>query len=331
MARERMDVSASRRYPSPMRLLSATNLPRLYIILLPIGVSALGVGVWGAAVALILGIGWLWLVKLAPMSARSNEPIVRFETISASHYVEKARWCLDRLGVPYREEPAAGVLGVFFTGRLVPRLHVTIGPTTTTVGGSSEIARYLFGKFGPIYGERAEFLRASAEDLELEARIDTYGLHVRRWIYAHLLPERDLVLRIWGGRDPSLPRWQRVTLRMLYPVLKRFMQRALRVTKDDTDKSRQHIDAFVAEIEGRLAEDRRTLTGNALSYIDISIAALSAPWVRCDNYGGGRIAAVWVSPDEWPTAMQQEMVAWQRQFPRFTAYVRELYEHERLS
>lgn len=41
------------------------------------------------------------------------------ESLPVSHYVDKVRWCLDRLGQKYEEESDVGILGVFFIGRMV--------------------------------------------------------------------------------------------------------------------------------------------------------------------------------------------------------------------
>ena len=39
------------------------------------------------------------------------------ESISISHYVEKVRWCLDFLDLPYTEEENVGILGILTLGR----------------------------------------------------------------------------------------------------------------------------------------------------------------------------------------------------------------------
>jgi glutathione S-transferase len=113
-------------------------------------------------------------------------------------------------------------------------------------------------------------------------------------------------------------------------MLRVFMTRALGVTPHQAQQSREAIEAFAAEIEERLCDGRTTLLGGDLSYVDISMAALSGAWVRCDNYGGGKAANVRVPIERCPEAMQQEVKAWQARFPRLTDYVRRLYEEERL-
>src|SRR5215213_6689836 len=94
-------------------------------------------------IAAIAGI----LVRLAVMlsGVRVSNPPLRLHTITFSHYVEKVRWCLDRLGVPYEEIPNAGVLSSLLSGRTVPWLEIP--PGLTRIGDSSRILRYLWGEY----------------------------------------------------------------------------------------------------------------------------------------------------------------------------------------
>ena len=97
------------------------------------------------AVAAVLGVlVWWWGVVLRGLWRRSTDSDLVLETIPASHFVEKVRWAMDRLGLEYREHMDVGTLGVFFTGRTVPRLRVRTGAVTSTIGNSSDILRYLW-------------------------------------------------------------------------------------------------------------------------------------------------------------------------------------------
>ena len=40
-------------------------------------------------------------------------------SISISHYVEKVRWSMQHLHIPFEEEQDVGIFGVFFFGRFV--------------------------------------------------------------------------------------------------------------------------------------------------------------------------------------------------------------------
>ena len=53
------------------------------------------------------------------MTNRNTAPAILI-TIPLSHYCEKARWALDRVALPYREEPHAPLLHRLATKRLRP-------------------------------------------------------------------------------------------------------------------------------------------------------------------------------------------------------------------
>ena len=71
---------------------------------------------------------------MKPLLRPPSGPEFRLDTISASHYVEKVRWCMDRLGLDYEEVPDVGALGVFTAGRTVPRLRIRTGSVISSIG-----------------------------------------------------------------------------------------------------------------------------------------------------------------------------------------------------
>jgi len=130
-----------------MRLRDPRVVHLLVLYALPVVVAAAGWGVPAAVgtalAAFLLGMAARLFMSLRAL--RQPERPLRLHTITFSHYAEKARWCLDRLGVPYEEVPNAGILGVLLTGRTVPWLEVP--PGMTRVGDSARILRYLWGEY----------------------------------------------------------------------------------------------------------------------------------------------------------------------------------------
>jgi hypothetical protein len=174
-------------------------LHSLFLILLPIVVAVFGIGVAGAIGLVALALLWRWAISLSVFVAPPRLPEIELETISASHFVEKVRWCLDRLGVDYRERPAGGALGAFFLGRTVPVLKFRSGAVRSSIGNSPEILRYLWGRYAAEYGERAEFLRPTAKRLEFEAQVDRCGVDLQVWVYFHILNDREPCSRCCGS------------------------------------------------------------------------------------------------------------------------------------
>ena len=112
-----------------------------FLVLMPVIVAAFGFGVLTAALLVAGLLVWRWLIVLSGIRLPEKTPEVVLETISASHFVEKVRWCMDRLGIEYTERPSGGTLGVFFTGRTVPQLRVRTGVLQYVIVTSPESLR----------------------------------------------------------------------------------------------------------------------------------------------------------------------------------------------
>lgn len=302
----------------------------IFLLALPIVVAVFGVSVSGAVALVAVMALWRWVLTLTALTSRYDGPELVLETISASHFVEKVRWALDRLGVAYDERPNVGVLGVFFLGRTVPVLHIRTGVVHSSIGDSPAILRYLWGAYGRRFPDRAAFLAPSDAAVELEADLDRYGRWMQRWIYYHLLPNRRLTLHAWGVNDPRLPAWQRVSVWCLFPILKVFMSRAFQLDDAGHERNKKKIEALHERLEALLKEDARSLLGGRQrSFVDYAAAALSALWIMPDEYGGGRAEAVRFDTMTLPSGMTEEISAWRDENPNLTAFVERLYRVER--
>jgi len=302
----------------------------LVLFLLPIVVAGFGLSVAGAIGLVLLMLLWRWGISLSAIAAPPRLPELELETIAASHFVEKVRWCLDRLGVPYVERPVGGTLGAFFLGRTVPLLKFRCGAVRSSIGNSPEILRFLWGRYAAERPAEAEFLRPTPERLAFEARVDRCGVDLQVWVYHHLLPERELTLRAWGAEDPAIPAWQRLALRVLFPVLRVLIRQAFRITPQRQAKAVVHIDELLAEVEQHLADGRQSiLGGDKINFTDITFAAIMGLWAQPPGFGGGRADAVRVDAAEIPEAMRREIEAWRTKYPRASAYIGQLYRERR--
>ncbi len=274
-----------------MRLRDPRVIHLLALYALPVAVAAAGWGVpaaIGTAVAaFLLGVAARLFVSLRAL--RQPERPLRLHTITFSHYAEKVRWCLDRLGVPYEEVPNVGVLGVLLTGRTVPWLEVP--PGLTRISDSPRILRYLWGEYaGRLPGARTWFLEPTPAALELEAKLDRrLGNDVRVWLYDHLLRDAGLSFRSWGIEEPAIPRWQRALLMALRPVLAFAVRRMLGVTPARAARARERTLETFAAVDQLLADGRRYLTGETLTFADITFASLGALAVLPPEYPGNRL------------------------------------------
>jgi glutathione S-transferase len=313
-----------------MRLHNPGTLHAILLYLLPVVVAFAGWGVGAAAAAALgaalLGAGLRLFVSLRALR-RAPAPL-RLHTITFSHFSEKVRWCLDRLGVEYEEVPNAGILGVLLTGRTVPWLEVP--PGLTRIGDSPRILRYLWGEYaGRLPGERTWFLEPTPAALELEARFDRrLGNDVRVWVYAQVLRDRALTLRSWGIQETAIPAWQRALLAAGVPVLRFAVRRMLGVTPARAQRALERTREAFDEVDRLLADGRPHLTGATLTFADIAFASLGALAVLPPEYPGGALRGRRLLLDDLtdPT--------WRAEVERFRArpagrYILELYRRER--
>lgn len=301
-----------------------------FLFLLPVIVAWLGLAVPGAIALVMLVLLWRWGISLSAIAAPARVPELELETISASHFVEKVRWCLDRLGLDYRERPVGGTLGVFFLGRTVPVLRFRSGAVRSSIGNSPEILRYLWGRYSAELGKRAEFLRPTPERLEFESRIDRCGTDLQVWVYFHLLDHRELTLHAWGANSPLIPRWQRLALQLLYPLLKLLIRQAFRISPKHHERAVAHVSTLLAEVEERLQDGRQSiLGGDEINYTDLAFASIMGLWRMPPEYGLRRADAVRITPDRCPAAMQREIETWKSNYPRSSDFIERLYQDHR--
>jgi len=314
-----------------VRLRDPRTLQLLALYALPIVVAALGWGPAAAAVsALLLALAGIASRLGATRAAAARpEAALRLHTITFSHYVEKVRWCLDRLGIAYEEVPNAGILGVLLTGRTVPSLEIP--PGLTRIGDSPRILRYLWGEYaGRLPAGRTDFLAPTPVALELERYFDQrLGNDVRVWVYSRIFARRDLTLRSWGIEEPRVPRWQRALLRAGTPLLRFAVRRMLGVHPARAARALERTREAFGRVDALLADGRRYLAGDELSFADITFASLAALAVLPPEYGGRAI-------DGRRLGIEDLEPDWRAEVEAFRArpagqFVLRLYREERLA
>jgi len=298
----------------------------VFLLLLPLLVAWYDLSLAAALALVLMALLWRWMISLSGLMAPAKMPELELETISASHFVEKVRWCMDRLGIEYVEKPVGGTLGAFFLGRTVPRLNFSTGAVRSSIGNSAEILRYLWGRYSPEIGERAEFLSADPERLDFEKKIDRCGADLQVWVYYHILPHRDLTLHAWGTDNTAIPAWQRLVLKIIFPLQTALIRKAFRIKEDHYAKAVEHIDALLSEAESKLEDGRQSLLGgDRVNYTDMAFAAVMGLWLQPAGYGGGKADSVRIEREEAPEQMRAEIEQWAQKFPKATAFIENLY------
>lgn len=311
-----------------MRLSEPATLHSLTLYALPVVVALLGLGVTGAVVATVLVVIARVVVGMRGLTNPADPNLVELHTITYSHYVEKVRWCLDATGVPYREVPSIGILGLLLTGRTVPLL--VLPASRTSIGDSPQILRFLWGAYSArLAPERCRFLEPTPEALALEKHFDQdLGVNIRVWAYWHLFKQRDLALMMWGLREPGIPTWQTAILPRLYPLQAAMVTRMLGVTESRAAAGLEATKQVFAEVDALLADGRRYLMGgDEMTFVDITFASLAALALFPDGYGGNAVSVRSAPIDQMAPAWRAEIEALRA--TQAGKFVARLYKEER--
>lgn len=301
-----------------------------FLTLAPILVAWLGLSVPAAILLVLMLLLWRWAVVLSGFAVPERKPELILATISVSHFVEKVRWSMDRLGLDYTEQVSGGALGAFFGGRTVPQLKMRTGGVQSSIGNSAEILRYLWGRYTADEPEAAAFLEPTRERVEFESRLDRYGVSLQVWVYYHLLDDPELTLHTWGANDVATPFWQRRLLKLLFPILRFLIRKSFRITHANHARAVSRIEAQLEETNGWLEDGRASLLGgDELNYTDLAFAAMTGLWLMPAGYGGGRAEGVRIERHEAPAGMQKEIESWEANYTHVVRFVERLYRDER--
>ncbi len=208
----------------------------------------------------------------------------RLVTIPISHYCEKARWALDRAGIPYAEEPHLQGIHIWKAraaggGRTVPVLVTADG---AVLGESAAILRWSDRRAPAerrLYPDGAAGREAAAIEAQLDAGLGPDG---RLWMYHGTLP-------VVGDLEPwalaGVPRWERRAFRGFGWALGPFIRRYLRVDEQRAQAALARVDAVFDDIAGRLSDGRPFLAGERFTAADLTFGALSAAVLMPQAYG----------------------------------------------
>jgi len=205
-------------------------------------------------------------------------------TIPISHYCEKARWALDRAGVVFSERPHVQAIHRSAArraggGSTVPVLLCAAG----VLADSGDILAWADTQAPApraLYPDDPDLV---AEVRALEDDFNTrLGPHSRRWLYEQLRDRRDLAIEYGLA---GVPAWERMTLRLAYPVAIGIVARALDVTPANAVESEAEVRATFEEVAQRLADGRPYICGDRFTAADLTFSALAAPMLMPYGYG----------------------------------------------
>lgn len=210
--------------------------------------------------------------------------MLRLVTIPISHYCEKARWALDRVGMRYREERHVQGIHRFAArraggGATVPVLVTPDG----AIGESQDILTWIDERTPMEHRLFPSDPAARSQVDSLCRRLDEQlGPKGRRLMYVHLLAQRDLVMAF---NNQGVPRWEDRALRYGWPLMRRFVGGALGITPGIEDEDEAAVFNELDFVAETLADGRPYLCGERFGAADLTFAALSAAIIVPPVYG----------------------------------------------
>jgi len=233
------------------------------------------------------------------MTSGSAVP-ARLITIPLSHYCEKARWALDRVALPYQEEPHAPLFHRLATKRKDRGTVPVMVDANGRFVDSTEILVHAdaVSGGGRLYPCDAVLRR---EVDALEERFDTeLGPHTRRWAYAHLLPHAKLLRSLWARNVPWL---EARLLPVITPLTLQLVYAGYKITPESAQRSLERVRSVFRQVDQQLSDGRRFLTGERFSAADLTFAALAAPVLL-----PAECCAVQPTLETVPAAMREEIL-----------------------
>jgi len=202
-----------------------------------------------------------------------------------SHYCEKARWALDRVGIDYSLTHLAPGLHRRVAKKMgLPASSVPILKTSDTlIQGSSAIIDWAEAhrQTGAPSLLPVDDVSNSANDVE--QRLDEFiGVHVRRYYYSEALVEYPQTVKPIFAND--LAGGQKLFLELAWGVIRKFMIDRMDLGSLQGIESRQVLEQEFDWLDSLLADGRQFLVGNQFSRVDITAASLLAPLVKPEKH-----------------------------------------------
>ena len=221
-------------------------------------------------------------------------------TIPLSHYCEKARWALDRVALPYREEPHAPLLHRLATKRNERGTVPVLVHAGRRFSDSTDILKHLDTVSGGdlLYPRDAE-LRRDVEELE-EQFDKELGPHARRWAYGQALSQTKSLRALWA-RD--VPRLEASVIQVVTPLVRRLVRMGYKITPENAQRSLDRVRGVFRQVDELLSDGRRFLVGDRFTAADLTFAALATPVLL-----PAECRAVQPALDDVPATMRDEIL-----------------------
>jgi glutathione S-transferase len=210
--------------------------------------------------------------------------VLRLITIPISHYCEKARWALERAGMPYREERHVQGVHQLVAWRAGGGITVPVLVTPDgVIGDSAEILAWVDERTPPEHRLFPPEPDARDEVERVCGRLDEgLGPRGRRLMYIHMLADPKLALRF---NNAGVPGWEDRFIRYGWPVAQRYVKRVLDIRPGIEIEDEAAVFGELDHVAELLADGRPYLCGEHFTATDLTFAALSASVIVPPMYG----------------------------------------------
>ena len=247
-------------------------------------------------------------------------------TLLPSADVDLGRWLLAHWKMGYDEHPHAPVFHVlalkwYRVGKDDYPLFIKDGTKYPGIDAMAPQLDPLAAVADRLIPDAATDKEAHDEVMKLqhEFRYDM-GTGTVNWAYFHLLPHKDLT---WKSFTTGVPWFERLFLTFGYKLIEKLMMKGLKLDDAVAAEGLDKVHAGFDKVDAMLADGRRYLVGDRLTFADLAFATSGGPMVLADGYGGHLPSIDEVPPD------MHEVVASLRARPA-GKFIQRIYDEDRL-
>jgi glutathione S-transferase len=228
-----------------------------------------------------------------------SEPIILHQ-FPISHFCEKVRLALHLKGLQFQVHNHLPLLHVLTVRRLSGQQMVPVLQMRgRIIPDSNAILHFLDETYtrAPLYP--ADRRARHAMDVFIQKMDVAVGVHIRRFFYNSILPDKKLFCSLLGGADYT--RGEQAGFRALAPVTILFMRKGMKITPVTAERSRQRLIESLNFLDRKIGR-KKYFFGKSLSAADITVAALLSPLVQPDEH-----------PMDWPKKMPDALRAFRNE------------------
>ncbi len=191
-----------------------------------------------------------------------------------SHYCEKVRWALEYKKISHETVNLLPGPHLLTTRKLAPQSSVPIlNNKGKIIQDSTAILSYL-DELVPEPSLIPEDVSLKKETLELEEYFDQeVGMHLRRFVYYYVLPDRKLATFLLLQQGP---RYGSLLYFFIFPLLRKLMSKSMNICPESAKRSEARLVNALEFLSQRI-QNNRFLVGNQFSRADLTAASLLAP------------------------------------------------------